>query len=137
MSAPLRLRMSVPEPSMLSRNLRDARDTPREDRERREWRHVRDARDLRPAPDLDETLPLGMMRRRPADEVLPMRCLSCQGRVERSSAPVQLVHDGCQVSWDAIPAWVCTQCRRAYFEPNEVELVRRSLRAIRTLPKPV
>jgi uncharacterized protein with PIN domain len=115
MRVPLRLRMSVPEPPMTVRNLRE----------------------VRPAVDLDETLPLGTMRRRPAHDVLPMRCLSCHGRVERSAAPVNLVHDGCQVSWDAIPAWVCTQCRRPYFEPREVELVRRSLRAMRALPKPV
>lgn len=120
MSAPLRLRMSIPEPTRPTRDLRDSGGP----------------RPSRPVLDLDETLPLGMTRRRPVQEVLPMRCLACQGRVERSSAPVRLAHDGCQVSWEAIPAWVCTQCRRPYFEPHEVELVRRSLRAMRKLPKP-
>ena len=122
MSAPLRIRMSIPEPPA--------------------WATVtsRDARPgslpaARPVIDLDETLPLGTMRRLPPQDVLPMRCLSCQGRVERATAPVQVLRDGCNLSWDAIPAWVCTHCKRPYFEASEVELVRRSLSAVRHLPK--
>lgn len=113
MSVPLRLRMSIPEPYAASQAHQD----------------------VRPAVDLDETLPLGTMRRRPAHEVLPMRCLCCQGRVERATAPVRLSRDGYQVCWEAIPAWVCTYCKSSYFEPQEVELVRRSIRAMRRLPK--
>ena len=114
MSAPLRLRMSIPEPPT--------------------WASVA-PREARPVIDLDETLPLGTMRRLPPQDVLPMRCLSCQGRVERATAPVQVLRDGCNLSWDAVPAWVCTHCKRPYFEASEVELVRRSLTAVRRLPK--
>ena len=46
---------------------------------------------LRPVVDLDATLPLGQRTRlRPAAEVLPMRCLRCQGPVEKGTAPVCL-----------------------------------------------
>ena len=113
MSAPLRLRMSIPEPPRMT-------VAPRE---------------VCPVIDLDETLPLGTMRRVQPQDVLPMRCLSCQGRVERGTAPVQVLREGCNLSWDAIPAWVCTHCKRPYFEAGEVELVRRSLGAVRRLPK--
>jgi YgiT-type zinc finger domain-containing protein len=114
MSAPLRLRMSVPEPPVPTSAA---------------------SHSVRTVIDLDETLPLGTMRRLPPQDVLPMRCLSCQGRVERATAPVQVLREGCNLAWDAVPAWVCTHCKRPYFEPREVELVRRSLHAVRRLPK--
>ena len=67
----------------------------------------------------------GSRRRcRPAPEVLPMRCLRCQGPVERGTAPVCLEGQGYRLAWEQVPAWVCTRCELAYFEPEEVETVR-------------
>jgi len=84
-----------------------------------------------PAADLDETLPLGQSSRlRPAAEVLPMRCLRCQGPVERGTAPVRVERDGYRLAWEQVPAWVCSRCELAYFEPREVEAVRRALQAL-------
>jgi hypothetical protein len=37
---------------------------------------------------------------------------------------------GYHVSWDAIPAWVCTQCGEPYFEAKEVELIQKALLAL-------
>lgn len=90
---------------------------------------------LRPVVDLDATLPLGgqVTRLRPAPEVLPMRCLRCQGPVERGTAPVCLEGEGYRLAWEQVPAWVCTRCELAYFEPDEVETVRQALRAMRAL----
>ncbi|HEY0511432.1 MAG TPA: hypothetical protein VGH73_05990 [Thermoanaerobaculia bacterium] len=89
---------------------------------------------LRAVVDLDATLPLGQNSRlRPAPEVLPMRCLRCQGPVERGASPVCLEGDGYRLVWEQVPAWVCTRCELAYFEPDEVETVRRALRAMRGL----
>lgn len=82
--------------------------------------------------DLEATLPLGQgARLRTAPEVLPMRCLRCQGSVERGTTPVRLERDG--LAWDRVPAWVCTRCKLAYFEPEEVEKVAKAVRALRTL----
>ena len=84
--------------------------------------------------DLDETVPLGQKTRvRPVPEVLPMRCLRCQGPVERGSAPVRVERSGYRLAWEKVPAWVCTRCELAYFEPQEVETVRRALGALRAL----
>lgn len=96
------------------------------------------ARDVRPPGadvDLDATLPVvGMQTRVPPREILEMRCLWCQGAVHRSAAPVQVDQRGVQVSWDSVPAWVCTRCGRSYFEPEEVETVRKAIRSMRELP---
>jgi uncharacterized protein with PIN domain len=89
---------------------------------------------LRPVVDLDATLPLGQRARlRPAAEVLPMRCLRCQGPVEKGTAPVCLEGHGYRLAWEQVPAWVCTRCELAYFEPDEVKTVKQALRAMRAL----
>lgn len=89
---------------------------------------------LRPVVDLDATLPLGQAARlRPAPEVLPMRCLRCQGPVEKGTAPVCLEGEGYRLAWEQVPAWVCARCELAYFEPHEVETVKQALRALRSL----
>jgi YgiT-type zinc finger domain-containing protein len=64
---------------------------------------------------------------------LAMRCLYCQGRIERGTAPVAVDRDGCRLRLEAVPAWVCTGCAEAYFEGREVELIRRALGAMRDL----
>ncbi|NWF74497.1 MAG: YgiT-type zinc finger protein [Nitrospirae bacterium] len=59
-----------------------------------------------------------------------MECLHCKGRMERKTAPFSLDRKGYHVSWDAIPAWVCTQCGEPYFEAKEVELIQKALTAL-------
>jgi hypothetical protein len=90
---------------------------------------------LRPVVDLDATIPLGGQQAPvpTAPEVLPMRCLRCQGPVERGTAPVCLEGQGYRLAWEQVPAWVCTRCELAYFEPEEVQTVREALRAMRAL----
>ena len=39
-----------------------------------------------------------------------MECMHCKGRMVRGTAPFSLDRNGYHVSWDAIPAWVCSQC---------------------------
>ena len=91
-------------------------------------------REVRPVLDLDETLPLGQRTRiRPAPEVLPMRCLRCQGPVQKGTAPVRVERDGYRLAWESVPAWVCTRCEHAYFEPREVDTVRKALKAMKKL----
>ena len=59
-----------------------------------------------------------------------MKCMYCKGRMERRTTPFSMDRNGYHVSWDAVPAWVCTQCGEAYFEPREVELIQKALRAL-------
>ena len=56
-----------------------------------------------------------------------MECLHCKGRMLRGTAPFSLDRHGYHVAWDAIPAWVCTQCGEPFFESREVELIQKAL----------
>jgi YgiT-type zinc finger domain-containing protein len=53
-----------------------------------------------------------------------------RGDMERKTAPFSLDRKGYHVSWDAIPAWVCTQCGEPYFEAKEVGLIQKALTAM-------
>lgn len=88
-------------------------------------------REVRPV-DLDATLPI--IRRLPTPvQILPMRCLCCQGPVERSTTRVKLERGGCRLEWDSVPAWVCSRCGQTYFEPEEVERIHEAARAVGAL----
>jgi YgiT-type zinc finger domain-containing protein len=57
-----------------------------------------------------------------------MECIHCKGRMKRGAAPFSLDRNGYHVSWDAVPAWVCTQCGEPFFEAREVDLIQNALR---------
>jgi YgiT-type zinc finger domain-containing protein len=59
-----------------------------------------------------------------------MECLHCKGRMERGTAPFSVDRHGYHVGWDAIAAWVCTQCGRPFFETHAVEQIERALEAL-------
>jgi YgiT-type zinc finger domain-containing protein len=59
-----------------------------------------------------------------------MTCLHCQGKMKRGVAPFSLDRLGYHIAWDAIPAWVCTQCGEPFFETREVELIQKALAAV-------
>ncbi len=91
------------------------------------------SRNLRPVVDLDATLPIAPQH--PVSqppEALPMKCLRCQGPIERGAAPVTVERNGYRIAWESVPAWVCTRCELPYFEPREVERVRSAIGALRT-----
>ena len=48
----------------------------------------------------------------------------------KGDAPFSADRDGYHISWEAIPAWVCTQCGEALFEENEVTHIQKALRQI-------
>lgn len=91
-------------------------------------------RSVRPH-DLDETLPLLPQQPSKTVETLGMRCLSCQGPVQRSTTRVSVEEDGCRLCWDAVPAWVCSHCGSSYFEAQEVQRIRQAVRAVRSLAR--
>ncbi|HEX7184824.1 MAG TPA: YgiT-type zinc finger protein [Thermoanaerobaculia bacterium] len=91
-------------------------------------------RSVRPH-DPDETLPLLPRPASQAAETLGMRCLGCQGPVQRSTTRVSIEQEGCRLAWDAVPAWVCSRCGSSYFEPQEVQRIRQAVRAVRSLAR--
>jgi len=50
--------------------------------------------------------------------------------MERKTAPFQIDRKGYHLIFDAVPAWVCTQCGEAYFEEREVEEIQDAIRAV-------
>jgi YgiT-type zinc finger domain-containing protein len=56
-----------------------------------------------------------------------MECIHCKGCMKRATAPFSLDRNGYHVAWDAIPAWVCTQCGEPFFESREVDLIQKAL----------
>ena len=53
--------------------------------------------------------------------------MHCKGRMFRGTAPFSLDRNGHHVSWDAISAWVYSQCGEPSFESREVELIQKAL----------
>ena len=59
-----------------------------------------------------------------------MKCLYCQGTMERGTAPFHIDRKGYHLILDTIPAWVCGQCGEAYFEEVAVEAIQQVIRAL-------
>jgi YgiT-type zinc finger domain-containing protein len=48
----------------------------------------------------------------------------------KSSAPFNVDRNGYHITWESIPAWVCTQCGEALFEDKEVEHIQKALKKL-------
>lgn len=59
-----------------------------------------------------------------------MKCIHCQGRMERKTAPFQINRKGYHLLLNAVPAWVCQQCGEVYFEEAEVESIQTALQKL-------
>ncbi len=59
-----------------------------------------------------------------------MECMHCKGLMEKKTAPFSVDRNGYHIHWNALPAWVCTQCGEAYFEKEEVDKIQKVLRMI-------
>ena len=59
-----------------------------------------------------------------------MECIHCKGKLIRGTAPFGTDRNGYHITWEAIPAWVCSQCGEALFEENEVEHIQRALEQV-------
>ena len=59
-----------------------------------------------------------------------MECFHCKGRMIRSNAPFSADRKGYHISWESVPAWVCTQCGEAFFEENEINPIQQALQKI-------
>jgi len=48
----------------------------------------------------------------------------------KGNAPFSADRLGYHISWESVPAWVCTQCGEALFEENEVSHIQKALQQI-------
>ncbi len=59
-----------------------------------------------------------------------MECFHCKGKMVKAHAPHAQDREGYHISWESVPAWVCTQCGEALFEENEVNHIQKALQKI-------
>ena len=59
-----------------------------------------------------------------------MECFHCKGKMVKAHAPHAQDRKGYHISWESVPAWVCTQCGEALFEENEVNHIQKALQQI-------
>jgi YgiT-type zinc finger domain-containing protein len=59
-----------------------------------------------------------------------MRCVQCQGKLKRGTAPFHIDRLGYHLAMDAVPAWVCAQCGEVYFEDKAVDSIQKVLKSI-------
>ena len=59
-----------------------------------------------------------------------MECFHCKGKMLRGNAPFSADRNGYHISWESVPAWVCTQCGEALFEEQEVNHIQNALRDV-------
>ena len=59
-----------------------------------------------------------------------VECLHCKGRLVKGTAPFSVDRSGYHLHWDAIPAWVCTQCGESLFEGREVDVIQNAIKAL-------
>jgi YgiT-type zinc finger domain-containing protein len=50
--------------------------------------------------------------------------------MKKGTAPFQIDRKGYHLLFDAIPAWVCTQCGEAYFDEAEVDAIQEVLQKL-------
>ena len=50
--------------------------------------------------------------------------------MKQGTAPLHIDRNGCHVTIDNVPAWVCQQCGEAYFEDQEVDAIQGLIRTI-------
>jgi YgiT-type zinc finger domain-containing protein len=61
-----------------------------------------------------------------------MKCIHCQGAMQRRAAPFHVDRKGYHLVLDAVPAWVCSQCGESYFEEAEVESIQEEKQGLDT-----
>ena len=59
-----------------------------------------------------------------------MDCFHCRGKMVKGKAPFSADRKGYHITWESVPAWVCTQCGEASFEENEVNYIQKALQQI-------
>ena len=59
-----------------------------------------------------------------------MKCLHCQGEMKKGSTPFHVDREGCHLTLDKVPAWVCSQCGEPYFEAAEVDAIQDMIQSV-------
>ena len=59
-----------------------------------------------------------------------MKCHYCQAEMKKGTAPYHVDRHGYHLSFDKVPAWICSQCGQAYFKEHEVDEIQNTIREL-------
>jgi len=59
-----------------------------------------------------------------------MKCMHCQGHMNKQTAPFHIDRKGYHLTLEAVPAWVCQQCGEVYFEEPAVDSIQEIIHAV-------
>ncbi|MBI4653437.1 MAG: type II toxin-antitoxin system MqsA family antitoxin [Nitrospirae bacterium] len=59
-----------------------------------------------------------------------MKCLFCNGEMEKASVSYTVDRNGYHLFIEKIPGYVCSQCGERYFEEKEVEAIQNMIKAL-------
>ena len=59
-----------------------------------------------------------------------MKCMYCQGQMEKAAAPFHIDRKDYHLTLDTVPAWVCRQCGEVYFDEPEVDSIQEIIRTV-------
>jgi len=59
-----------------------------------------------------------------------MKCVHCQGEMQKGQAPFHVDRKGCHLLLDSVPAWICSQCGEVYFEESEVDAIQDLIKSV-------
>ena len=59
-----------------------------------------------------------------------MKCMYCESEMTKANVPFHIDRKGIHITFDDIPAWVCTQCGEPYFEENQVNSMQEIIKVI-------
>jgi len=59
-----------------------------------------------------------------------MKCIHCNGKMERGAAPFHVDRNGYHLVLDRIAAWICSQCGEVYFEGTEVDSIQSIIQTV-------
>lgn len=59
-----------------------------------------------------------------------MECLYCRGKMLPGHTPFSVDRKGYHISWESVPAWVCTQCGESLLEEDEIKHIQNALENI-------
>ena len=59
-----------------------------------------------------------------------MKCLLCNGEMEKAMVSYTVDRKGYHLFIEEIPAYMCSQCGERFFEEKEVEAIQNMIRAL-------
>ncbi len=59
-----------------------------------------------------------------------MNCIYCQRQMKRSKTPFHVDRNGYHLVLDTVPAWICHQYSKAYFEEREVDAIQSVIKGL-------